>query len=120
MEKCTYCVQRITSARINAKNEWVKTDPAARSKRVAIPDGSLTTACAQACPTQAIVFGDLNDPASRVAALHKHERSYQMLEELNTKPRTRYMAKLWNREGGSTPAAPAGHEHSSAGEAKHG
>ena len=100
MEKCTYCIQRISKARVDAKNQWVKAknlDPnAPLDARVPIADGAITPACAQACPAQAIVFGDLNDPTSRVAKLHKHERSYEMLEELNTKPRTRYLAKLRN------------------------
>jgi Fe-S-cluster-containing dehydrogenase component len=107
MEKCTYCVQRISTARIHAKNDWVtagaKPDAAGRVAPVA--DGAVTPACAQACPARAIVFGDLNDKSSRVAKLHKHERSYEMLEELNTKPRTRYMAKLRN------PAFPSPVSH---------
>jgi molybdopterin-containing oxidoreductase family iron-sulfur binding subunit len=102
MEKCTYCVQRITSARIHAKNEWVKAknlnpnDPAVQDMRVPIADRTVTPACAQACPSQAIVFGDLNDRTSRVAKLHKDPRAYEMLEELNPKPRTKYMAKVRN------------------------
>jgi molybdopterin-containing oxidoreductase family iron-sulfur binding subunit len=125
MEKCTYCVQRINKARIEAKNEWVRRknlnpdDPALKDLRVPIPDGTITPACAQACPAQAIVFGDLNDATSEVAGLHKHERSYQMLEELNSKPRTRYMAKLRNpaferetaseHDNGHAPATDGGH-----------
>lgn len=96
MEKCSYCIQRISDARIKTKNDWVNTAPEKRTRRVTISDGSFTTACAQACPAEAIVFGDLNDNASRVAQLHGHERSYEMLEILNVKPRTRYMAKLRN------------------------
>jgi Fe-S-cluster-containing dehydrogenase component len=117
MEKCTYCVQRITTARINAKNHWVSADPAQRGKRATVPDGTFTTACAQACPTEAIIFGDLNDPTSRVSKLHRHERSYQMLEELNTKPRTQYMARLRNPAFGGEGAA---HHNHSSGEADHG
>ena len=86
MEKCTYCTQRVSIAKIAAGN---------RGERVA--DGAATPACAQACPTGAIVFGDLNDPQSRVSKLHNHERSYAMLSDLNVKPRTRYLAKLRNK-----------------------
>jgi MoCo/4Fe-4S cofactor protein with predicted Tat translocation signal len=85
MEKCTFCIQRIAAAKIAAKND-----------RRPIRDGEVVPACAQTCPTEAIVFGDLKDPESRVAKLHAHERSYAMLGELNVKPRTRYLARLRN------------------------
>jgi molybdopterin-containing oxidoreductase family iron-sulfur binding subunit len=111
MEKCTYCVQRITRARIDAKNQWVRENPDDRSERVApIADGTITPACSQACPAQAIVFGDLKDPKSRVSKLHKDHRAYEMLEELNTKPRTKYMAKLRNPAFVTASATP-GHGH---------
>lgn len=104
MEKCTFCVQRIQHAKIQAKNEWAKKGgTASGSSTFAIPDGVITTACQDACPAQAIVFGDLNDPKSRVAALHADHRSYQMLEELNTKTRLKYMARVTN------PVASADH-----------
>ena len=85
MEKCTYCLQRIEAVKIVAKNE-----------QRTIRDGEIVPACAQVCPTEAIVFGDLNDAASRVRALHDDSRSYGVLEEVNTKPRTRYLARLRN------------------------
>jgi len=114
MEKCTFCIQRISAARIAAKNDWVRTPEARRPPRPAIADGTLTTACAQACPADAIVFGDLLDGSSRVAALHRLDRSYEMLEELNVKPRNKYLARLRNpaasgaTSGGATEGAGHG------------
>jgi molybdopterin-containing oxidoreductase family iron-sulfur binding subunit len=86
MEKCTYCVQRIREAEIQAANE----------DRY-IRDGEIQTACMQACPTQAIVFGDKNNPANRVAKLKAEKLNYAMYAELNTRPRTTYLAELRNQ-----------------------
>ena len=85
MEKCTYCVQRINEARIQAKKE-------ARTIR----DGDVVTACQAACPTQAIVFGNINDPASQVSRLRAEPHHYGLLADLNTRPRTTYLARLRN------------------------
>ena len=99
MEKCTYCVQRIKAVSIPTKNQLERRKDG-QTPRVA--DGAIKTACEQACPTQAIVFGDLNDPDSRVSKHLAHQRAYSMLAELNTRPRTRYLAKLRNpRSAGS-------------------
>ncbi len=120
MEKCTYCTQRIQRARIDAKNAWVREknlnpdDPRVKDTRVPITDGSFTSACAAACPAKAIVFGDLNDPASHVKKMHKNPRAYQMLEELNTKPRTQYLARIRNPAFGGEEAAHGGEGHQSA------
>jgi MoCo/4Fe-4S cofactor protein with predicted Tat translocation signal len=85
MEKCTYCVQRINAARIKAEEEDRP-----------IRDGEVVTACQAACPTQAIVFGNINDPSSRVAKLKAESLNYGLLTTLNTRPRTTYLARLRN------------------------
>jgi molybdopterin-containing oxidoreductase family iron-sulfur binding subunit len=85
MEKCTYCIQRINYAKITAEREDRK-----------VEDGEVVTACQAACPSQAIVFGDLNDPKSEVRKLKQEGLSYALLSELNTRPRTTHMAALRN------------------------
>jgi molybdopterin-containing oxidoreductase family iron-sulfur binding subunit len=85
MEKCTYCVQRINSVKIQAKNE--KRD---------IQDGDVVVACQQVCPTNAITFGNIVDPDSEVSKAMQNNRNYALLGELNTKPRTLYQARLRN------------------------
>jgi Fe-S-cluster-containing dehydrogenase component len=85
MEKCTYCIQRINAARITAELEQRK-----------IRDGEIVPACAQVCPAKAITFGNMNDPRSRLMRLKRSPLNYWMLGELNTQPRTSYLAKLRN------------------------
>lgn len=87
MEKCTYCTQRIEAAHVAADKE-----------NRPIRDGEVVTACQQACPTKAIVFGDINDPNSEVSRLKRDGRHYVLLEELGTRPRTTYLAR-WRDDG---------------------
>jgi Fe-S-cluster-containing dehydrogenase component len=86
MEKCTYCLQRITRARIESERLGRK-----------LQDGEVVTACQAACPTQAIVFGDLNDADAEVTRAKQSPRNYALLAELNTRPRTTYLARVINR-----------------------
>ena len=110
MEKCTYCTQRISQARIEAQKEGRP-----------IADGEVVTACQAVCPTDAIIFGDMNDKQSQVSRIKADPRNYKLLNELNTQPRTTYMAELKNQnpempdykapkaaKGHSEPAKPAG------------
>jgi len=85
MEKCSYCVQRINAAKIEADKE-----------NRAIRDGEIQTACQQACPAKVITFGNINDKGSRVAKLRANERTYQVLADQNTRPRTTYVAEVLN------------------------
>jgi molybdopterin-containing oxidoreductase family iron-sulfur binding subunit len=110
MEKCSYCVQRIQMAKIAAKRqnqmegEWVD-----------VKDGAIVTACEQACPADAIVFGNLNDPKSRVSALARLDRRYALLGEIGTKPRTTYLGKVRNPNkdmpGAAAPQAAEKEQH---------
>ncbi len=85
MEKCSSCLQRISAAKIHADKENRE-----------VRDGEIITACQQACPTEAITFGNINDPGSKVAQLKKQSRTYGVLADLNTRPRTTYVAEVFN------------------------
>ena len=100
MEKCTYCVQRINQARITSEREERK-----------IQDGEIVTACQQACPTEAIIFGDINDKESQVAVRKASPLDYGILEELSTRPRTTYMAELRNPNPALGPAGSDSEAH---------
>lgn len=87
MEKCSFCVHRIKAARINAKREGRD-----------MKDGDVKTACQQSCPSDAIVFGDLNDPNSQVSKIYKEKRAYGLLEEFGAAPTVRYLTKIRNND----------------------
>ena len=97
MEKCTFCVQRINYARIESEKEGRK-----------IHDGEVITACQSVCPTEAITFGDLNDPNSKIAKSRRNARNYKLLADLNTRPRTEFLARVRNPNPElEAPRAPA-------------
>jgi MoCo/4Fe-4S cofactor protein with predicted Tat translocation signal len=100
MEKCTYCVQRIQSAKIEHKAKVRDTvENLEREKKIStldVPDGTIVAACEQACPANSITFGDISDPESEVYRLKRQNRNYSLLGFLDTRPRTTYLAKLRN------------------------
>jgi MoCo/4Fe-4S cofactor protein with predicted Tat translocation signal len=91
MEKCSYCIQRINEHKIDTETASVR-----EGKEIKIKDGDLQTACQQSCPADAIVFGNINDPNSRVSKMKAQSRNYSLLGELNTRPRTTYLAEVTN------------------------
>ncbi|MCH2111799.1 MAG: 4Fe-4S dicluster domain-containing protein, partial [Planctomycetes bacterium] len=109
MEKCTFCVQRIHQGKAEARREERE-----------LKDGDITPACAQACPTNAITFGDLNDNASEVAKSHANPRSYELLGELNLDTRNRFLARIRNPHPSlASLEAPAGAPAGAHGEEVH-
>jgi len=118
MEKCTYCVQRIQAAKIRSKNQWLQGKRTAEEGADAlhpslVRDFEVVTACQQACPTEAIVFGNLNDPRAAVVGWQRNPRAYKVLEDLNTRPRTVHLAVVRNpassgSHGTHAAGAPAG------------
>lgn len=109
MEKCTYCVQRISRAKVDAKQDGRP-----------LADGDVVTACQQACPAEAIRFGDTTDAASGVSQAKASPRNYNLLDDLHTKPRTTYLAKLRHPNREITPAPPPAEDHGGEDSAGHG
>ncbi|MDQ3812330.1 MAG: TAT-variant-translocated molybdopterin oxidoreductase [Armatimonadota bacterium] len=101
MEKCTYCIQRINQARIEAEKE-----------DRALSDGDVITACQQSCPTDALVFGNIADPKSKVSQLKAQPQNYGVLTELNTRPRTSYLPRIYNPNPALASLGPPGRERS--------
>jgi len=106
MEKCTFCVQRIQNAKIHVRAQR-RNDKPGTDVDAPMPDGEVVTACQQACPTEAIMFGDLSDPNSRVSRAHQDQRHYDLLPEVYTKPRNKYLARVRNPNPRLTPPPPA-------------
>jgi molybdopterin-containing oxidoreductase family iron-sulfur binding subunit len=113
MEKCSFCVQRIQNAKIKWKAEVRSGQHAPRPRGPnekdapwdLMPDGQVVTACQAACPTEAIVFGDLADRESRISRMHGDRRGYALLPEMYTKPRNRYLARVRNPNKDMIPVA---------------
>ena len=116
MEKCTYCVQRINKARIDLKVNAKQSDDVAENiaNRAILGEGAVETACQQACPTNAITFGNLHSPGMKdkttLVRLKEHELSYSLLNEINTRPRTSYLARIRNNNE-NLEATPEDHGH---------
>jgi Fe-S-cluster-containing dehydrogenase component len=108
MEKCTFCTQRIQAGKIEAEKQERK-----------VRDGEIQTACQTACPTDAIIFGDINDQNSRVKKLKQEPRNYEVLADLNTRPRTSYLAEIRNPNP-ELGSPSSGHGAATSGEVKHG
>jgi molybdopterin-containing oxidoreductase family iron-sulfur binding subunit len=98
MEKCTFCIQRVQEAKYDSKDRGEK-----------MRDGEILTACQQTCPTDAIIFGDINDPSSQVSKLRADQRAFRVLEVLNTKPSISYMTKVRNKAAGAGHSADDHH-----------
>ena len=110
MEKCTFCVQRIQNAKIHAKAE-IRTHKRTGTVDGPLPDGEVVVACQQACPSECIVFGDLSDKDSRVSKLHADRRAYDLLPDVYSKPRTRFLARLRNPNPALEKPAPQQGSH---------